>query len=70
MKALGTGWAQGIGWKDIEVVMNEGGVCVRLHSEAKRLLGGRRIHVSVSCSKDMALALAIIEGDEPGRAKP
>jgi len=65
MKALGTGWAKGIGFKDIEVVSNDGGApSVRLHGAAERRfreVGGRSIHVSLSHSRDFAIAQAIIE---------
>ena len=65
MKALGTGWSDGVRWRDIEIVRGETGApTLRLHGRAlERLgeIGARRAHVSLTHSRDMAMAQVILE---------
>lgn len=65
MKALGTGWTEGVAFSGIEVVRtDEGRPEVVLHgktAEKARELGAGRIHLSMSHSREMAMAQAIIE---------
>ena len=62
-KALGTGMANVLKWKDIEVARGKEGVNPRLilHESAIRLLGQRKAHLSIAYSKDHAFALVVIE---------
>ena len=65
MKALGTGWAEGIRWKDIEVVGHPGGApAIRLHGRAldrMREIGATTVHLSLTHSGDLAIAQVILE---------
>lgn len=65
-KALGTGFARGVGISMIEVTHDESGAPgVILHRGAKERLdaiGGRRVMLSLSHEGDMAMAFAVIEG--------
>lgn len=65
MKALGTGWAEGVAFTGVEVVRLEGGKpIIRLHgSTAKRAeeLGAGKIHLSLSHSMKSAIAQVLIE---------
>lgn len=65
-KALGTGWAQGAGWTDIEVVREDSGKPVlMLHGKAAVIaagLGVTRWHLSLTHTGTMAMASAIAEG--------
>lgn len=65
MKALGTGWANGVGFMGIEVVAESGRQPgIRLHGstlERARELGAGTIHLSLSHSKTMAIAQVVIE---------
>lgn len=69
MKALGTGWGQGIGWRQIEILNTESGApVVHLSGRAaERLaeLGGARLLISISHSQHYAVAQAVIEGRTP-----
>jgi holo-[acyl-carrier protein] synthase len=64
MKALGTG-VRGVGWKDIEVVRHESGApSVKLHGRGKRRaqrLGVREISLSLSHSREYAVALVVLQ---------
>jgi holo-[acyl-carrier protein] synthase len=64
-KALGTGWAKGLSWQDVEVVRREENAPILVLSRAaekqSRELGTRSIHVSLSHSDDSALAVVILE---------
>lgn len=61
MKALGTGWDKGVGWRDIEVVSGpDGRPRVALRSRAADLAGGRKIFLSIAYTKKAACALAVI----------
>ena len=69
-KALGTGFSQGIGLKDIEICHRESGAPYAvLHGAAEKRrkeLGGR-LHVSVSHIQAIAVAQAVMEdGSETG----
>ena len=66
MKALGTGWAQGLTWQDIEVAREESG-CPRLiltgaAARHAQRLGCQRTHVSLSHTPTSAVAQVILEG--------
>ena len=65
MKALGTGWAEGIAWRDIEVFRAEtGGPALRLHGRALERfnkMGARKAHLSLTHSRDIAMAQVIFE---------
>jgi holo-[acyl-carrier protein] synthase len=70
LKALGTGWAQGLGLLQVEVARRPGGAPeVRLHGEAARraaALGVARIHLSITHERGHAAAVAVLERLEPG----
>lgn len=70
LKALGTGWAQGLGLLQVEVARGDGGApCVRLHGEAERraaALGVGRIHLSITHERGHAAAVAVLESAERG----
>ena len=65
MKVLGTGWGQGVGFRDIEAVKEpSGAVSVVLHGEAAARasrLGIVAIHGSMTHVKDLAAAVAVAE---------
>lgn len=64
-KALGTGWSGGIRWQDVEVRREEGRApTIMLYGQAEqrsRSLGASTIHVSLSHSRNSAVAIAILE---------
>lgn len=67
LKALGTGWGNGVEFRDVVVVRDSRGTpSVRLEGEtAARLREVQgRVHLSLSHAGDTALAVAIIEGGE------
>ena len=65
MKALGTGWADGIAWRDIEVVRDERGTpSLELRGRALARLaevGASKAHLSLTHSNDLAMAQVILE---------
>lgn len=65
-KALGTGWAEGVGFRDVEV-LREGNQAPRLelHGEAARRAassGVVRTHVSLTHQPGIAAAVVVLEG--------
>lgn len=72
MKALGTG-IRGVGWKEIEILPNRRGKpLVFLHGRAKeraRQLGLGELAVSLSHSRDYAVASVIGGSSDPGVSK-
>ncbi len=66
LKALGTGLALGISWRDIEVVIQTGrGPKVFLYNKATEVAGEKGIHrilLSVSHDRDKAVAFALALG--------
>jgi holo-[acyl-carrier protein] synthase len=66
LKALGTGWAQGLAFRQVEVVRGAAGEPhLRLSGAAEeraRRMGVRRVHVSLSHERGMAAAMVLLEG--------
>lgn len=67
MKALGTGWACGVRWRDIEIENDsDGRPHLKLHGRAAQIadrLGCRRTWVSMSHSRTSVVAQVILEGE-------
>jgi holo-[acyl-carrier protein] synthase len=65
MKALGTGWRRGVTWKDFEVSnLPSGRPTLLLHGKAGEIANGigvSSIHLSMTHTKDTALAYVIFE---------
>jgi holo-[acyl-carrier protein] synthase len=65
MKALGTGWAEGIAWQEIEIISQESGApMLQLSGRALNRfneLGAAQAHVSLSHTRDTAIAQVIFE---------
>lgn len=64
-KALGTGWAKGVTWLDVEVRRErQDAPTMLLHGEAQRLssaMGANKVHLSLSHSDQWAIAMVILE---------
>jgi len=68
MKVLGTGWAKGIAWTDIEVCNESNGRPVLLlHGECSRIaenVGIETIHISISHTETHAIGSAVGVGGQ------
>ncbi len=68
MKAIGTGWNEGVRWRDVEIVNRENGCpTLVLHGKAKAIAerkGCTRAWVSLSHTKRHATAQVILEATE------
>lgn len=66
MKVLGTGWAKGVRWRDIEVVRKSGQapelVLHGVAAEIAKTKGIARIHVTITHDAGLAAAVAVAEG--------
>jgi holo-[acyl-carrier protein] synthase len=64
-KALGTGWAKGVTWLDVEVRRErQDAPAILLSGEAQRLsesMGVRKVHLSLSHSDQWAIAMVVME---------
>lgn len=69
MKALGTGWTAGVGFREIEVFRRDTGApALRLHGGARRradVLGVSESWLSISHDGASAVAVVVLEGDRP-----
>jgi len=65
MKALGTGWRGGVRWKDFEVAnLPSGRPTLKFHGKAAEYaqkLGVRNVALSITHTKEQALAMVILE---------
>lgn len=69
LKALGTGWSQGIRWKDVEITNGElGKPLLRFHGKAKKIFEGlsaQQAWLSITHSPAQAVAVVVLEKYEP-----
>ena len=66
MKALGTGFSQGVVWRDVEVVRRGGPPQLQLHGAAAErfaALGGRSSAVTITHTDTLAMAHVILMGE-------
>ena len=67
MKALGTGWRGGLGWRDLEVVnLRSGRPTLQFHGKAAEMaakLGVRNVSLSLTHTAAQAMAMVILEGE-------
>jgi len=67
MKAIGTGWNRGVTWHDVEVKRVPGGrPAIVFHGKAAEFfqqLGAARAHLSITHTKEFAMAQVILESD-------
>lgn len=62
VKSLGTGFRNGIGWLDIEIVNNDQGKPIaKLSNRLNELFDSPIIHLTISHGRDYATAFAICE---------
>jgi len=68
MKALGTGWHGGLGWRDLEVSnLPSGRPTLRLYGVAAKVaekMGVRNISLSMTHTTAQAMAMVILEGQD------
>lgn len=61
-KAAGTGLIQGMRWRDVEVVNNaRGRPGIQLSGATAKMLEGRNIHLSLSHTDQVAIAMVVLE---------
>ena len=61
MKALGTGLSSGVSWKEIEIINDvKGKPEVKVYGKTKNLLDKRKILISISHTKENAIAQVVI----------
>ncbi len=71
MKALGTGWADGVRWLDIEAVSEPGKspdqLSLRLHGRVAELAAERNAHphLAISRTRSHAMAFVLFENSDP-----
>ena len=64
-KAVGTGWAKGVGWHDLEVLTGQNGEpIVTVYGKIAQIVGNQTVHLSLSHERHAAIAFVIIENME------
>ena len=61
LKAIGSGLSEGVRWTSIEVVADRyGSPAVRLGQKIQRLIGDKEVKISMSHTKEYAIAVALL----------
>lgn len=67
MKAIGTGWNRGVRWRDVEVRRSPGSrPTIVFYGKAAEFfanLGATRAHLSLTHTKEFAMAYVVLEGE-------
>ena len=67
LKAIGTGYNGGVRWTSVEIVNNKlGQPAVRLGERIKNIIGNKQIRVSMSHTREYAVANAVMYDDGKG----
>ena len=70
LKALQTGWSEGIAWQDIEISAQESGApVITFHGRARELYeksGATAAHVSIAHTTEHAIAEVVLEKNQSG----
>ena len=65
LKALGTGWQEGIRWKDVEIVPDElGKPLLYFQGRAKEIFdssGAQQAHLTITHASEYAVAAVVLE---------
>lgn len=65
LKALGTGWQEGIRWKDVEVMADKlGKPLLKFHRRAKEFFdasGAQEAHLTITHAKEYAVAAVVLD---------
>jgi holo-[acyl-carrier protein] synthase len=65
MKAIGSGWSEGIAWQDIEVTIGpNGNPGITVHNACAQFMESKQIHsihVSLAHEKEYAIAYVLLE---------
>jgi holo-[acyl-carrier protein] synthase len=64
LKAIGTGWSNAIGWKDIEVIEGKGSISLKFYRKVKELCNNKLVFASASCADSLAVAIVAISDTE------
>ncbi len=73
MKAIGTGWRQGVTWRDFEVFPGPRRLSLRLSGRAAEVageLGTDRIWLAATLTRTHAVAQVVLEGTPRGVSAP
>lgn len=64
-KATGLGLTMGMRWRDVEVVNDDRGKpSVRLYGMAAERLKGKRLHLSITHSDQLAIVMVVVEEEK------
>ena len=64
MKAIGTGWRRGVGWRDFEVVPGRAGLELHLSGRAAEIArerGANRVWLAATVTRTHAVAQVVLE---------